>query len=145
MKTFAALLAATVLSAGCVVPVDGGYSNPGYGTGGYYPSRVDPGYGTYPAYPSSGGYGSYGRIEIGNTPPPVYYSQPVIITQPRYAVQQPPIYVNVPPEHRGDWRQHCSRYSACDRPVYFVRPSEGREVGRPGWPQGNFISATSIA
>ncbi len=65
--------------------------------------------------------GVYGRIDIGNAPPPpVLYPQPVIIARPAVVVQQPPLYLYVPPGHAKNWRKHCARYHACDRPVYFA-------------------------
>ncbi|MCW7536487.1 hypothetical protein OOT46_01275 [Aquabacterium sp. A7-Y] len=68
--------------------------------------------------------GVYGRIDIGNRPPPpLYYPQPVIITQPR--VVQQPIYMHVPPGHAKNWRKHCHRYDACGTPVYFVKSGAG--------------------
>lgn len=76
--------------------------------------------------------GFYGRIDIGNTQPVLMYPQPVIIAPPAYGVRQRPIYMRVPPGHAKDWRRYCSRYSACNQPVYFVRdddrryPSQGR-------------------
>lgn len=79
--------------------------------------------------------GFYGRIDIGNTQPVLVYPQPVIITQPVYGVRQRPIYMRVPPGQSKDWKRYCSRYSACNQPVYFVRdddrryPPQGR--GRP--------------
>jgi hypothetical protein len=71
---------------------------------------------------SIGQPGFYGRIDIGNAPPPVLvYPQPVVI-QP-VAVVQPvqPIYLHVPPGHAKDWGKHCAKYNACSRPVYFVK------------------------
>jgi hypothetical protein len=72
--------------------------------------------------------GVYGRVEVGNRPPPpVIYPQPVIITQPvivaqpAVIVQQQPIYMNVPPGHAKKWSKHCYKYNACNQPVYFVR------------------------
>ena len=66
--------------------------------------------------------GVYGRIEIGSQPPPpLLYPQPVIITRPAVVVQQPPMYLYVPPGHAKDWRKHCGKYNACTRPVYFVQ------------------------
>ncbi|HET9977958.1 MAG TPA: hypothetical protein VFQ20_11005 [Burkholderiaceae bacterium] len=67
--------------------------------------------------------GVYGRIEIGNAPPPLLYPQPVIITQPRVVVAQPPqpLYLYVPPGHAKKWDKHCHKYNACARPVYFVQ------------------------
>lgn len=68
--------------------------------------------------------GVYGRIEIGNMPPPpVLYPQPVIIARPTVVVAQPPMYLYVPPGHAKDWSKHCGRYNACARQVYFVQES----------------------
>lgn len=80
--------------------------------------------------------GFYGRIDIGNTQPVLIYPQPVIIAQPAYGVRQRPIYMRVPPGHSKDWKRYCSRYSACNQPVYFVRdddrryPPQGRQDSR---------------
>ncbi len=64
--------------------------------------------------------GVYGRIDIGNAPPPaVIYTQPVIIDR-RHA-QQAPVYLRVPPGHERKWAKHCRAYGACGQPVYFVR------------------------
>lgn len=71
---------------------------------------------------SVGQPGFYGRIDIGNYPPPqVVYSQPVIIQPEPDYVDAEPIYLRVPPRHHRNWRRYCSRYHACGRPVYFVR------------------------
>jgi hypothetical protein len=73
--------------------------------------------------------GVYGRIDIGNMPPPpVVYARPMIITQPAVVVAQPqPLYLYVPPGHQKNWRKHCHRYNACGQPVYFVKESWVRE------------------
>jgi hypothetical protein len=70
--------------------------------------------------------GVYGRVEIGNAPPPpVYYPQPVVIVRPPpRAVVVEPIYLHVPPGHAKHWAKHCRKYDACGRPVYFVRSAE---------------------
>ncbi len=69
--------------------------------------------------------GVYGRIIIGNAPPPVLvYAQPVVIYQPVRPVQASPIYLHVPPGHSKDWARHCGHYNACGQPVYFVRSAE---------------------
>ena len=70
--------------------------------------------------------GVYGRVEIGNAPPPpVYYPRPVTIVRPApRVVVQPPIYLHVPPGHARKWSRHCHRYNACGRQVYFVRSAE---------------------
>ena len=70
--------------------------------------------------------GFYGRIDIGNTQPVLIYPQPVIIAPPAYGVRQRPIYMRVPPGHSKDWKRYCSRYSACNQPVYFVRDDDRR-------------------
>jgi hypothetical protein len=81
--------------------------------------------------------GVYGRVVIGNVPPPVVYTQPVIIAPRPIAVQSQPIYLKVPPGHAKKWGKHCHRYGACNQPVYFVKtveyepPHRGRGRGHP--------------
>jgi len=66
--------------------------------------------------------GVYGRIELGNLPPPLVISpQPIVIVQSPIAVQRQPIYLYVAPGHQKNWARHCVRYQACGQPVYFVR------------------------
>lgn len=66
--------------------------------------------------------GIYGRIDIGNAPPPpLIYAQPVIIQQAPVYVQQQPLYLHVPPGQAKKWSKHCAKYNACGQPVYFVR------------------------
>ena len=77
-----------------------------------------------------GDSGYYGRIEIGNYPPPVVVNtQPVIIQQQRVYVE--PVYVRVPEGHRKHWAQLCGAYSACGRPVYFVQDHWYRNTYSP--------------
>ncbi|HJV83187.1 hypothetical protein [Noviherbaspirillum sp.] len=80
--------------------------------------------------------GVYGRIDIGNAPPPpVVYAQPIIIARPARPVRMAPIYLNVPPGHAKHWAKHCHKYNACGQPVYFVRSAEyenGRRGGKHG-------------
>ena len=72
--------------------------------------------------------GVYGRITIGDVPPPaLVLSQPVIIERQPVVYQRAPIYLYVPPAHQQNWRQYCGRYSACNQPVYFVRDEWVRE------------------
>jgi hypothetical protein len=67
--------------------------------------------------------GVYGRVEIGNRPPPVLvYPQPVVIVREARPVQ--PVYLHVPPGHAKKWDKHCHKYNACNRPVYFVKSQE---------------------
>lgn len=64
--------------------------------------------------------GFYGRIDIGNYPPPVViYRQPMVIEQ--VTVRRPPIYLRVPPGHAKHWSKHCREYNACGERVYFVQ------------------------
>lgn len=67
--------------------------------------------------------GVYGRIDIGNAPPPVVINpQPIIIQQPpAVVVERRPIYLRVPPGHQKNWGRYCGQYAACGQPVYFVR------------------------
>ena len=76
--------------------------------------------------------GFYGRIDIGNSPPPVLvYSQPVVVQPAPVAVVRQPIYLHVPPGHAKNWSKHCHRYSACGQPVYFVQEQWYEEVYVP--------------
>lgn len=69
--------------------------------------------------------GVYGRVEIGNAPPPpLVYTQPVVVVRERHPVFYEPIYVHVPPGHAKHWSKHCHKYGACNRPVYFVKSVE---------------------
>jgi hypothetical protein len=71
---------------------------------------------------SVGQPGFYGRIDIGDFPPPRFvYPEPLIIE--RGPIHRPPIYLHVPPGHAKDWRKHCSHYHACGERVYFVQDS----------------------
>jgi len=84
--------------------------------------------------------GVYGRIDIGNYPPPaVVYPQPVIITPVPVAVHRQPIYLYVPPGHQKNWGTYCGHYNACNQPVYFVQDRWVREryaEHHPGWDRG---------
>ena len=84
--------------------------------------------------------GVYGRINIGDVPPPaLVLPQPVIIAPPRVAIERAPVYLYVPPAHQQNWRRYCGRYSACGQPVYFVRDTwvrERYEHEHPGWNRG---------
>jgi hypothetical protein len=84
--------------------------------------------------------GFYGRIDIGQAPPPVLiYPQPIIIEQRPMVVARQPIYLRVPPGHERNWGKHCARYNACGQPVYFVQDNWYREVYAPryyGAPDG---------
>ena len=69
---------------------------------------------------SIGQPGFYGRIVLGDAPPPrVIYTAPVIIQ--RREVMRSPIYLRVPPGHEKNWGKYCGKYKACGQPVYFVQ------------------------
>ncbi|MFC3107998.1 hypothetical protein ACFQAT_11020 [Undibacterium arcticum] len=81
---------------------------------------------------SVGDPGFYGRIDIGNVPPPqLIYAQPVIV-QP-VAVAGPPLYLHVPPGHAKHWSKNCYRYNACGQRVYFVQDSWYNNVYVPSY------------
>ncbi len=64
--------------------------------------------------------GLYGRIDIGNVPPPrLIYARPVIVMPPPVVVEEP-LYLHVPPGHARHWSKHCRKYDACGRRVFFV-------------------------
>ena len=68
--------------------------------------------------------GVYGRVELGNRPPPpVLYAAPVVILAEPHRHYEP-VYLHVPPGHAKNWRRYCGRYNACGRPVYFVKSAE---------------------
>lgn len=76
--------------------------------------------------------GFYGRIDIGNYPPPVVvYSQPLIIAPAPVMVTQQPVYLRVPPGHAKKWAKHCAKYNACGQPVYFVQENWYRNEYAP--------------
>jgi len=64
--------------------------------------------------------GVYGRIHVRGTPPPLIYAEPVVARPPAASTQQP-LYLYVPPGQVRRWPQHCAKWDACERPVYFVR------------------------
>jgi hypothetical protein len=84
--------------------------------------------------------GVYGRINIGDVPPPAFYRvEPVIIAPPRVVVERRPVYLYVPPTHEQNWSRYCGQYNACGQPVYFVREEwvqERYEHEHPGWKRG---------
>lgn len=74
--------------------------------------------------------GVYGRVDIGNTPPPVLYAQPMIIHRTARPVAVAPVYMHVPPGHAKKWSKHCHKYNACGTPVYFVKSAEYENGGK---------------
>ena len=80
--------------------------------------------------------GFYGRIDIGNAPPPVLiYPQPVVIQKVYVAQPHPQLYLHVPPGHAQKWSKHCHKYDACSRPVYFVKDDWYNNVYVPHYQQ----------
>ena len=85
---------------------------------------------------SVGQPGFYGRIDIGNAPPPVLiYPQPVVIQKVYVAQPPPPLYLHVPPGHAQKWSKHCHKYDACSRQVYFVKDDWYNNVYVPHYQQ----------
>lgn len=86
--------------------------------------------------------GVYGRIDLGDLPPPALVSaQPVVVVPPPVRVERRPIYLYVPPLHQQQWARYCARYAACGQPVYFVREDWVRERyvhEHPGWDRRHF-------
>lgn len=81
---------------------------------------------------SVGQPGFYGRVDIGNLPPPrVMYAEPVVVAPAPVGVVREPIYLRVPPGHARHWRKFCARYNACGQPVYFVQDSWYNDVYVP--------------
>jgi len=79
---------------------------------------------------SVGEPGFYGRIDIGNAPPPVLiYAEPVWVIHAHTA--PPPIYMRVPPGHAMHWKDHCAAYGACGHRVYFVQDGWYNDVYAP--------------
>ncbi|MDO8262705.1 MAG: hypothetical protein Q7T21_05715 [Gallionella sp.] len=69
---------------------------------------------------SIGQPGFYGRLDIGDFPPPqVIYRQPKVIE--RVPMNRPPVYLRVPPGHAKHWSKHCRKYNACGERVFFVQ------------------------
>ena len=86
--------------------------------------------------------GVYGRVDIGNAPPPpVMYAQPMLAVPPAVMVPQAqPQYLWVPPGHAKNWRKHCSRYHACGQRVYFLRNPPPHWHGHQGRPQPRYVA-----
>ncbi|MDE2598603.1 MAG: hypothetical protein KGL40_03155 [Rhodocyclaceae bacterium] len=69
---------------------------------------------------SIGEPGFFGRIDLGDAPPPQFiYRQPIAVEY--VDPYRPPIYLRVPPGYEAHWRDHCREYGACGERVYFVR------------------------
>ena len=76
--------------------------------------------------------GFYGRLDIGDFPPPqVIYRQPIAIEQ--VPVERPPVYLRVPPEHVRHWDRYCYEYHACRERVYFVQDDWYQREFVPRW------------
>jgi hypothetical protein len=72
---------------------------------------------------SIGQPGFFGRLDIGDAPPPppaLLNVRPVVIRRDR-DYDAGPIYLHVPPGFERNWAKHCGEYNACNRPVYFVK------------------------
>jgi hypothetical protein len=62
----------------------------------------------------------YGQLDPNGYPQPqLIYRQPKAIG--RVPINQPPVYMRVPPGQAKNWRKHCKKYNACDERVLFVQ------------------------
>jgi hypothetical protein len=87
---------------------------------------------------SVGQPGFYGRLDIGDFPPPVLvYPRPMVVVPVPVGVVRQPMYLRVPPGHQKNWRNYCSRYEACGHPVYFVQDGWYQTVYVPQYQQRN--------
>jgi uncharacterized protein YcfJ len=94
---------------------------------------------------SVGQPGFYGRVEIGNLPPPqLVYAQPIVV-QRVPGVAATPIYLHVPPGHAKNWRKHCVQYNACGQPVYFVQETWYNNVYVAHYRGGYRVSSEPVA
>jgi hypothetical protein len=89
--------------------------------------------------------GVYGRIDVRGTPPPLVHAKAVVVKSDPERGAQAPVYLYVPPGQVRRWHQHCDKWQACDRPVYFVRVDDSpsrlgdwKKTQRPQ-PQSSFI------
>jgi hypothetical protein len=65
--------------------------------------------------------GVYGRIELRGTLPPLVNPRPVVAVRTIGQKLPEPVYLYVPSGQVRRWAQHCAKWNACERPVYFVR------------------------
>lgn len=78
------------------------------GAGGAGPERFSP-------------PGVYGLIDVSRYPnPETVATKPVMTTSTKTSSASKPLYLWIPRGHRTNWVDYCSRYSACERPAYFV-------------------------
>ncbi|TFZ05866.1 hypothetical protein EZ313_04220 [Ramlibacter henchirensis] len=89
--------------------------------------------------------GIYGRIEVRGEAPPLVHAKPVVAKRAEQPAAQDPVYLYVPPGQLRRWADHCAKWQACERPVYFVRmdgsPSrlgEWKKTQRPQ-PQASLV------
>jgi hypothetical protein len=77
----------------------------------------------------------YGRLELdeGYYRPRVVHDRPVVLD--RRFQNMAPIYVRAPRDQYRDWRRHCAKYDACERPVYFVRDEWYTQIYAPRYRQ----------
>jgi hypothetical protein len=78
----------------------------------------------------------YGRLDPNGYPQPrVIYRQPKAIGQ--VPMNQPPVYMRVPPGQARNWKKNCGRYNACDERVLFVQDKWYRRDYAPRYQQQN--------
>jgi hypothetical protein len=78
----------------------------------------------------------YGRLDPSGYPQPrVIYRQPKAIQQ--VPMNQPPVYMRVPPSQAKNWRKHCNRYNACGERVLFVQDNWYKRDYAPRYQEQN--------
>ncbi len=78
----------------------------------------------------------YGRLDTNGYPRPrVIYRHPKSIQ--RVPINQPPVYMRVPPNHAKNWSKHCSKYNACGDRVLFVQDNWYRRDYAPRYQEQN--------
>jgi len=78
----------------------------------------------------------YGRLDTNGYPPPrVIYRHPKSAN--RVQINQPPVYMRVPPKHARNWSKNCRKYNACDERVLFVQDNWYRRDYAPRYQEQN--------
>lgn len=82
-----------------------------------------------------GDSGYWGAVpQITGLSPRIWYDNPVVAVG-AVLTGVAPIYLNVPNDHRLNWKTYCNRYDACNRPVYFLQGNWYRQVYAPQYKQ----------
>ena len=86
--------------------------------------------------------GFYGQLNIGGYPPPALYSPQPVVIERRFVGA--PVYLRVPEGHRRHWANHCGRYNACGRQVFFVQDNWYNNTYAPRYREGHYREAPVV-